>query len=145
MGWECNSHIVCMCIIMRWSRSRSASWAERFRISSLLCTYKLCDYYTPIPILSPFLFTPSLYVAILNLQDFSFTCYHFMSSYSSRVRTFSLFPSLGYNDILTLTQIIVIIQQTGGLLAWKGNCNRLETKEWCKSLSGRAGVLSMLF
>ena len=63
-----------MCIIMRWSRNRSASWAERFRTSSLLCTYKLCDYYTPIPILSPFLFTPSLYAPILNLQDFSFTC-----------------------------------------------------------------------
>ena len=74
MGWEYNSHIVCTCIIMRWSRNRSASWAERFRNSSLLCTYKLYDYYTPIPILSPFLFTPSLYVAILNLQDFSFTC-----------------------------------------------------------------------
>ena len=33
-----------------------------------------CDYYSPIPILSPFLFTPSLYVAIFNLQHFSFTC-----------------------------------------------------------------------
>ena len=75
MGWDYNSHIVCMCIIIRWSRNRSASWAERFWTSSLLCTYKLCDYYTPIPILSPFLFTPSLYVAILNLQNFSFTCY----------------------------------------------------------------------
>ena len=74
MGWEYNSHIVCMCIIMRWSRNHSATWAERFRTSSLLCTYKLCDYYTPIPILSPFLFTPSLYAPILNLQDFSFTC-----------------------------------------------------------------------
>ena len=63
-----------MCIIMRWSRNHSATWAERFRTSSLLCTYKLCDYYTPIPILSPFLFTPSLYAPILNLQDFSFTC-----------------------------------------------------------------------
>ena len=52
----------------------SASWAQRFRTSSLLCTYKLCDYYSPIPILSPFLFKPSLYVAILNLKDFSFTC-----------------------------------------------------------------------
>ena len=62
-----------MCIIMRWSRNRSASWAERFRTSSLLCTYKLCDYYTPIPILSPFLFTPSLYAPILNLHDISFT------------------------------------------------------------------------
>ena len=59
---------------LRWSRNLSASWAERFRTSSLLCTYKLCDYYSPIPILSPFLFTPPLYVAILNLQDFSFTC-----------------------------------------------------------------------
>ena len=74
MGWEYNSHIVCMCIIMRWSRYHSASWAERFRTSSLLCTYKLCDYYSPIPILSLFLFTPSLYAPILNLQDFSFTC-----------------------------------------------------------------------
>ena len=101
MGWDYNSHIVCMCIIMRWSRNRSASWAERFRTSPLLCTYKLCDYYSRnrsaswaerfrtslllctcklcdyyslIPILSPFLFTPSLYVAILNLQDFLFTC-----------------------------------------------------------------------
>ena len=63
-----------MCIIIRWSRNLSANWAERFWTSSLLCTYKLCDYYTPIPILSPLLFTPSLYVAILNLQDFSFTC-----------------------------------------------------------------------
>ena len=69
-----NSHIVCMCIIMRWSRNLSASWAEKFRTSSLLCTYKLCDYYSLILILSPFLFTPSLYVAILNLQVFSFTC-----------------------------------------------------------------------
>ena len=74
MGWDYNSHIVCMCIIMRWSRNRSANWAERFRTSSLLCTYKLCDYYSPIPILSAFLFTPSLYAPILNLQDFSFTC-----------------------------------------------------------------------
>ena len=63
-----------MCIIIRWSRNCSASWAERFRTSSLLCTYKLCDYYTPISILSPFRFTPSLYAPILNLQDFSFTC-----------------------------------------------------------------------
>ena len=47
-----------MCIIMRWPRNRSASWAERFWTSSLLCTYKLCDCYSPIPILSPFLFTP---------------------------------------------------------------------------------------
>ena len=76
MGWDYNSHIVCMCIIMRWSRKLSASWAERFRTTSLLCTYKLCDYYSPIPILSPFLFTPSLYVAILNLYDFSFNCIH---------------------------------------------------------------------
>ena len=60
----------------QWSRNLSASWAERFRTSSLLCTYKLCDYYSPIPILSPFLFTPSLYVTILNLQDFSFTYIH---------------------------------------------------------------------
>ena len=74
LGWDYNSHIVCMCIIMRWSRNLSASWAKRFRTSSLLCTYKLCDYYTPIPILSLFLFTPSLYAPILNLQDFSFTC-----------------------------------------------------------------------
>ena len=65
-----------MCIIMRWSRNHSASWAERFWTTSLLCTYKLCDYYTPIPILSPFLFIPSLYVATLNLQDFSFICIH---------------------------------------------------------------------
>ena len=74
LGWDYNSHIVYMCIIIMWSRNLSASWAERFRTSSLLCTYKLCDYYSPIPILSPFLFTPSLYVAILNLQDYSFTC-----------------------------------------------------------------------
>ena len=74
MGWEYNSHIVCMCIIMRWSRNLSANWVERFWTSSLLCTYNLCDYYTPIPILSPLLFTPSLYAPILNLQDFSFTC-----------------------------------------------------------------------
>ena len=47
MGWEYNSHIVCMCIIMRWSRNFSANWAERFRTSSLLGTYKLCNYYTP--------------------------------------------------------------------------------------------------
>ena len=59
---------------MRWSRNLSASWAERFRTSSFICTYKLCDYYSPIPILSPFLFTPSLYAPILNLQEFSFTC-----------------------------------------------------------------------
>ena len=63
-----------MCIIMRWSQNHSASWAERFRTSSLLCTHKLCDYYCPIPILSPFLFTPSLYAPILKLQNFSFTC-----------------------------------------------------------------------
>ena len=73
LGWDYNSHIVCMCIIMRWSRNYSASWAERFW-TSLLCTYKLCDYCSPIPILSPFLFIPSLYALILNLQDFSFTC-----------------------------------------------------------------------
>ena len=109
MGWDYNSHIVCMCLKMRWSRNLSASWAERFWTFSLLCTYKLCDYYSPIPILSPFLFTPPLYarlpqslefttmfskvfhllvykalpcfvitpflyMAILNLQDFSFSC-----------------------------------------------------------------------
>ena len=56
-------------------RNCSASLAERFRTSSLVCTYKLCDYYSPIPILSLFLSTPSLYAPILNLQDFSFTCY----------------------------------------------------------------------
>ena len=37
--------------------------------TSLLCTYKQCDYCNPIKILS-FLFTPSLYEAILNLQGF---------------------------------------------------------------------------
>ena len=46
--------------------------AEWFRTSPLY-TYKLCDYYSPIPILS-LSFTPSLYVAILNLQDFLLTC-----------------------------------------------------------------------
>ena len=30
MGWDYNSHIVCMCIIMRWSRNRSASWQRDF-------------------------------------------------------------------------------------------------------------------
>ena len=40
-----------MCIIMRWSQNCSAIWAERFQPSSLLCTYKLCDYYSPIPII----------------------------------------------------------------------------------------------
>ena len=40
----------------------------------VLIALALCDYYSSIPILSPFLFTLSLYVAILNLQDFSFTC-----------------------------------------------------------------------
>ena len=40
---------------MRWSRNRSACWAEGFWTSPLLWTYKLCDYYSPIPILSPFL------------------------------------------------------------------------------------------
>ena len=70
LGWEYKSRIVCMCIIMR----RSKISQRDFGTTSLLCTYKLCDSYTPIPILSPFLFTPSLYVAILNLQDFSFTC-----------------------------------------------------------------------
>ena len=30
MGWEYNSHIVCMCIIMRWSRNRSASGQRDF-------------------------------------------------------------------------------------------------------------------
>ena len=71
MGWDYNSHIVCVCIIMRWPRNRSASWAERFRTSSLLCTYTLCDYYSPIPILSLLLFIPFLYAPILNLQDFT--------------------------------------------------------------------------
>ena len=37
--------------------------------SSLLCTIKLCDYY----IVHPF-YTILINVAILNLQDFSFTC-----------------------------------------------------------------------
>ena len=50
------------------------NFVERFWTSSLLCTYKLYDNYSPIPILSPFLFTPSLYVAILNLQYFLFSC-----------------------------------------------------------------------
>ena len=36
---------------------------------------KICDYYSPIPILSPFLFTLSLYATILNPQDFSFALY----------------------------------------------------------------------
>ena len=36
--------------------------------------FSTCDYYSPITILSPFLFTRSLYAPILNLQDFSFTC-----------------------------------------------------------------------
>ena len=53
--------------IMRWSRNHSVSWAERFRTSSLLCTYKLCDYYSLIPILSPFLFTSSLYMWPLSI------------------------------------------------------------------------------
>ena len=39
LGWDYNSHIVCMCIIIRWSRNHSPSWAERFQTSSLLCTY----------------------------------------------------------------------------------------------------------
>ena len=33
IGMDYNSYIVCMCIIMRWSRNRSASWAQ---ISDLL-------------------------------------------------------------------------------------------------------------
>ena len=86
IGMEYNSHIVCMCILMRWSRNLSANWAERFQTSSLLGTYKLCDYYTPIPILSPLLFTPSLYVAILNLQDFSFTCIIINNTYSAGMK-----------------------------------------------------------
>ena len=41
--------------------------------TTLLCIlYNLCDYYSPTQFLSPFL--PSLYLAILNLQDFSFSC-----------------------------------------------------------------------
>ena len=43
------------------------------------------DYYSPIPILSPFLFTPSLYVAIFNLQDFSFTFYKERAHHTSKV------------------------------------------------------------
>ena len=36
MGWDYNSHIVyIMCIIMKWSQNLSASWAERFRTTSL--------------------------------------------------------------------------------------------------------------
>ena len=87
-----------MCIIMRWSRNLSASWVERFRTSSLLCTYKLCNYYSPIPILSPFLFTPSLYVAILNLQNFSFTCIY----YNWRAGASQLNRTTGTNFLLYL-------------------------------------------
>ena len=62
----------CMCIMMRWPQNLSASLAEKFWTSALLCTYKQCDHYSPIPILSPFL---SLYVTILKLQDFLFILY----------------------------------------------------------------------
>ena len=41
MGLNYNSLIVCMCIIMRLSRNRSASWAEKFWTSSLLYLYIL--------------------------------------------------------------------------------------------------------
>ena len=61
--------IVCMCIIMRWSQNCSASWAE---ILDLIIMH--IQSYSPIPILSPFLFTRSLFAPILNLKDFSFTC-----------------------------------------------------------------------
>ena len=62
-----------MCIIMRRFELSLPNQLSDFGTTSLLCIYKLCDYYTPIPILSPFLFTPSLYAPILNLQDFLFT------------------------------------------------------------------------
>ena len=102
MRWDYNSHIVCMCITMRWSQNRSTTWAERFRTSSLLCTYKLCDYYSPIPILSPFLFTPSLYVPILNLQDFSFTCIN-VAHYDMALPHSQQIPVQCYIKSLTLT------------------------------------------
>ena len=76
MGLDYNSHIIYMCIIISRSEISLPNQPSNFRTTSLLWTYKLCDYYSPIPILSPFLFTPSSYMAILNLQDFSFTCFH---------------------------------------------------------------------
>ena len=39
LGWEYNSQIVCMCIIMRWSRNRSASCIQALTGSIRLCTY----------------------------------------------------------------------------------------------------------
>ena len=54
-------------------RNLSAQLAERIQDHLIIMHIKLCNYYSPIPTLSPFLFTPSLYVAILNVQDFSFT------------------------------------------------------------------------
>ena len=74
MGWDYNSHIVCMCIIMRWSRNRSAGWQRDFRPPHY---YAHTNYVTIIlpfqSCLLSFLHHP-YYVAILNLQDFSFTC-----------------------------------------------------------------------
>ena len=123
--------LVCVYIsIMRWSQNRSASWAERFWTSSLLCIYELYDYYSPIPILSPFLFTPSRYVAILNLQDFSFctclfnlclsiikryltfpeTCMHICLLYShpSGDTTHHICPVLPHTQRATLHALVVI-------------------------------------
>ena len=97
-----------MCIIMRWSRNHSATWAERFRTSSLLCTYKLCDYYSPITILSPFLFTPSLYAPILNLQDFSFTC----TSMMGRTLAIPIYKAL-LCFVIGMTKVLPIINVLG--------------------------------
>ena len=48
-----------------------SSWAERFQTSSFLCTYKLCDYYSPI-LLS---FLHHSYMWPFSIcKIFSFTC-----------------------------------------------------------------------
>ena len=53
-----------MCIIMGGSKIAQLVGQRDFEPPHFYA-HKLCDYYSPIPILSPFLFTPSLY-------DFSF-------------------------------------------------------------------------
>ena len=87
-----------MCIIMRRSKISLPNLLSDFGTTSLLCTYKLCDYYSPI--LSPFLFTPSLYLAIviLSAQTLSVVCRRGDSSFclvsSLSPFTFSLSLSL---------------------------------------------------
>ena len=54
MGWDYNSHIVCMCIIMRWSRNHSASYAHTNYVTIIVPSQSCLLSFLHHPYMHPF-------------------------------------------------------------------------------------------